>query len=136
MRSPFPRFVARLTVFTLILGLMTWLAFFLLPKGSASVTVPFQFVFFYTVTLCVHYVLLKAARKSPGSFVTRFMVVSFLKLLLYVIVLVIYLLLNKGDALRFTVPYLMLYVLFSSFEIYSFLKISKTFVPDQKEVRP
>jgi len=115
---------------------MTWLAFFLLPKGSASVTVPFQFVFFYTVTLCVHYVLLKAARKSPGSFVTRFMVVSFLKLLLYVIVLVIYLLLNKGDALRFTVPYLMLYVLFSSFEIYSFLKISKTFVPDQKEVRP
>ncbi len=136
MQSPFLRFLIRLAVFTLILGLITWLVFYLLPAGYASEAIPYQFVLFYLVTLCIHYFLLKAAQKSPGSFVTRFMLVSFLKLLLYVIVLVIYLLLNKEDAFRFTVPYLILYVLYSSFEIHSFLRISKTYPHNQKEIRP
>ncbi|MBP6977447.1 MAG: hypothetical protein PHD61_06550 [Bacteroidales bacterium] len=136
MQSPFIRFLIRLSVFTLFAGLVFGLIYVLLPTGYASVAIPYQFLFFYLVTLCVHYYLLKAVQKSPASFVTRFMLVSFLKLLLYVIVLVIYLLLNKEDALRFTIPYLILYVLFSSFEIYSFLRISKSCPNDQQEIKP
>lgn len=135
MRSPFLQFLVRLSVFTLILGLIAVILYVLLPDGYASITVPFQFVLFYAVTLAVHYLLLKASEKSPGSFVTRFMLVSFLKLLFYIIVLIAYLLLNKGDALRFTVPYLILYVLYSAFEISSITCFSKKNIKNQQDSR-
>ena len=135
MRSPFLQFLVRLSVFTLILGLIAVILYVLLPDGYASITVPFQFVLFYAVTLAVHYLLLKASEKSPGSFVTRFMLVSFLKLLFYIIVLIAYLLLNKGDALRFTVPYLILYVLYSAFEISSITCFSKKNIKNQQDNR-
>jgi hypothetical protein len=92
-------------------------------------------VLFYAVTLAVHYLMLKASEKNPGSFVTRFMLVSFLKLLFYIIVLIAYLLLNKSDALRFTVPYLILYVLYSAFEISSITRYSKKNIKNQQDNR-
>lgn len=125
MRPPFVQFLVGLTVYTAILALITVVVFALLPEGYASYALPFQFVLFYAVTLTVHYLLLKASEKGGGSFVTRFMLVSFLKLLLYIIVLVVYLYLNKSDAMRFAVPYLALYVLYSVFEIYSITSYSK-----------
>ena len=135
MRSPFLQFLVRLSVFTLFLGLIAVILYALLPAGYASVTVPFQFVLFYAVTLAVHYLLLKASEKSPGSFVTRFMLVSFLKLLFYIIVLIAYLFLNKSDVLRFTVSYLVLYVLYSAFEITSITRFSKKNTTNQQDSR-
>lgn len=133
MRSPFLQFLARLSVFTLILGLIAVILYALMPAGYASVTIPFQFILFYAVTLAVHYLLLKASEKSPGSFITRFMLVSFLKLLLYIFVLVVYLFLNKSDILRFTVPYLILYVLYSAFEIFFITRFSRKNTTKQQE---
>ncbi len=136
MRSRFIQFLTRLSVFTLVLGLITLLIFSQLPAGYASITLPFQFVLFFSVILTVHYLLLKVSEKSPGSFITRFMLVSFLKLLFYITILVVYLLLNKNDILRFTIPYLILYILYSSFEIYSFIHFSKKPNPNHKEIKP
>lgn len=124
--------MAGLSVYTAILAVITVVIFLLLPSGYASVSIPYQFVLFYTVTLTVHYLLLKASEKSAGSFVTRFMLVSFLKLLLYVIVLVAYLFLNKSDVLRFAIPYLALYILYSAYEIYSITRFSNTHKPTQR----
>jgi len=133
MRSPFVQFLFGLSVYTGILALITVVIFLLLPAGNASRALPFQFVFFYGVTLTVHYLLLKASEKGAGSFVTRFMLVSFLKLLLYIIVLVAYLYLNKSDAMRFAVPYLALYILYSVFEIYSITHYSNKYKPTQEK---
>ncbi len=133
MRSPFVQFLIGLSVYTAILILITVVIFLLLPAGSASRAIPFQFVLFYAVTITVHYLLLRASEKGAGSFVTRFLLVSFLKLLLYIIVLVAYLYLNKSDAMRFAIPYLALYILYSLFEIYSITRYSKTNQSTQKK---
>jgi hypothetical protein len=133
MRSPFVQFLVGLSVYTAILVLITVVVFALLPAGYASEALPFQFVLYYAVTLTVHYLLLRASEKGAGSFVTRFMLVSFLKLLLYIIVLVAYLYLNRSDALRFAIPYLGLYILYSVFEIYSITRYSKTYKSTQQK---
>lgn len=133
MRSPFVQFLFGLSVYTGILVLITVAVYLLLPAGSASRALPFQFVLFYAVTLMVHYLLLKASEKGAGSFVTRFMMVSFLKLLLYIIVLVAYLYLNKSDAMRFAIPYLSLYILYSVFEIYSITRYSSKYKSTQEK---
>lgn len=119
MLTPFLRFLTRLSVFSIILGLFTLLIFLFIPIRYASPTLPYQFVFFYTVTLSVHFVLLKASQKNPGRFVARFMLTSFMKLLFYLAVLIIYLILNKNDTLRFVIPYFILYVCYTTFEVVS-----------------
>lgn len=119
MLTPFLRFLTRLSVFSIILGLFTLLIFMFVPIRYASPTLPYQFVFFYTVTLFVHYVLLRASQKNQGRFVARFMLTSFLKLIFYIAVLIVYLILNKNDTLRFVIPYFMLYVCYTTFEVVS-----------------
>ena len=78
--------------------------------------------FFIIVTALIHIVLVRSAEQSPRKFITNFMAVSGAKLFVYLMVIVIYALLKGKAALGFVILFLVLYFLYSIFEVVTLLK--------------
>jgi hypothetical protein len=111
--------VIRLFIFTLLIALLGFLAFYLLPASYYSPAFPFLLVFFAAVTLIVHKIILKALDKRPAKFINYFMLTTFIKLFFFLAVMVIYALLNREDAIRFIIIYFILYLFFTVFDVVS-----------------
>jgi hypothetical protein len=69
--------------------------------------------------------LLKAASESPKKFIMSFMTLSGVRLFGYLIVILIYALLKREAALGFTLLFLVMYFLFTAFEVIALLKFLK-----------
>jgi hypothetical protein len=78
--------------------------------------------FFIIVTALIHIVLVKSSEQSPRKFITNFMALSGAKLFVYLMVIVIYALLKGKAALGFVILFLVLYFLYSIFEVVTLLK--------------
>ena len=122
MNQQFHVFVIRLFIFTLVIALLGFLTFYLLPAGCYSPTFPFLLVFFAAVTLITHKVILKALDKRPVKFVNYFLLTTFIKLFFFLAVMVIYALLNREDAIRFIIIYFVLYLFYTVFDVVSIYK--------------
>ncbi|MCK5840036.1 MAG: hypothetical protein KAG99_09305 [Bacteroidales bacterium] len=126
MKSVYLNFLSRLFAFSLILGIIAFAISYFLPKTLLTPTLPYLFPFFFAVTMIIHYLLLKAYERKHSRFITSFMLVIFLKLFFYLAIMVIYVLINKTDAMRFIITYFILYVFYTSFEVVSILSYTKT----------
>lgn len=82
----------------------------------------FLWAFFIVVTALIHVVLVKADSQSPRKFVTYFMALTGVKLFGYLIIILIYALLKGKEALGFVILFLVLYFLYSVFEVVTLLK--------------
>lgn len=78
--------------------------------------------FFMVATALIHFLLIKASEKSPKKFITHFMAITGIKLFLYLIIVLIYVLLKGKAALGFIVLFLVFYLLYSVFEIVTLLR--------------
>ena len=105
MDQRFHVFVIRLFIFTLIIAIVSFIAFYYMPASYYTAAFPFLLVFFAAVTLIVHKIILKALEQKPSKFVNYFMLTTFIKLFFFLIVMVIYALINREDAIRFIVIY-------------------------------
>jgi len=116
------KFIIRLIVLSLILGTIAYGLTFFLPKTYFSPALPFLFPFFFSATLILFYFLLKSAEKKFASFVNRFMLATFLKLLVYITFLLVYVFTRKEDAIPFIFSFFILYVVYTVFEVIAILK--------------
>ncbi len=119
----------KLRIFTkqlLIVATVTGLVFIALalfiPPHFISPALPYLLVFFTSATLISYYFIQKKLDTSPSGFVTAFMANSIIRLLLYLIVIVVYALTHKDDAVNFIVGFFILYIVFTSFEVLFFLR--------------
>ena len=116
------RFIIQSTVLTIIvfsLGAIVYSTFlhqYYLP------ILPVAALFFYIVTNLVHAYLLQIAGKSGSRFTSQYMAVSFLKMFFYLTVAIVYALLNREHAKIFLGNFLMLYVVYTTFEVIQFSK--------------
>ena len=124
MKSNYLNYLKHALLFTIILAAAGYIVYYFLPEFYTPVF-PFLLLFFLSVSLIVHYLLIKAIQKRPAKFINQFMLTTFLKLLFYIIVLVIYSLINRDDAVIFIVTYFLLYLFFTVFEMVSILKFNK-----------
>ena len=125
MKSSFFTFAKNTFFFTIILALICFIISYFLPVKYITPTLPYLFIFFFAVTLFVHYVLMKACEKRMSKFVNFFMLATFLKLMLYIMILVIYVLFNRSDAIPFILTFFIIYLFFTVFEIISILSFIK-----------
>ena len=79
-------------------------------------------LFFIATTALIHYVLMKAASQDPKKFVTYFMGITGIKLFSYLIIIIIFSLLNRETASGFIMCFLCSYFLYSGFEVVTLLK--------------
>lgn len=78
--------------------------------------------FFMVVTALIHFLLIKASEESPKKFITWFMALTGIKLFLYLIIILLYVLLKGKAALGFVVLFFIFYFLYSAFEIITLLR--------------
>ena len=83
MNQRFHVFVIRLFIFTLIISIISFIAFYYLPASYYTAAFPFLLVFFAAVTLIVHKIILNALDKKPSKFVNYFMLTTFIKLFFF-----------------------------------------------------
>jgi len=125
MKKKYQKFLVRLTILSLILGLLAYLLNRFLPDGIISPALPYLLLLFYFVTAIVHYVLLRITLMNPRKFVSYFMLATFLKLMNYLIVIVVYVFFVKSGILQFILAFFALYIFYTIFEVVTILVQTK-----------
>ena len=124
MIPAYSHFLKSFFIFCIALAIPVFYISFCVVNPLFSHTIPIQFIFFILVTGILHYFFIKNLEKKPQQFVTAFLGLTGLKLFLYLMVIVVYFLTNKKDAVAFILSFLFFYLVFTAFEIYSLLKSS------------
>ena len=122
MDSSIQSFSKNLIVVSIITIALTFGLSYIIPENLISNSWPFLAVFFFAVSLFVHRYLLNKASGQHTKFVNAFLLTTTVKLLLFLTIIVIYVLLNRDDAIGFILTFFMYYLIFTSFEIVSILK--------------
>lgn len=82
-------------------------------------------LFFIVASAFIHTLLVRSAEKSPQKFIMNFMILTGLRLFGYLIIILIYAVLKREAALGFTLLFLLMYFLFSAFEVMTLLRLFK-----------
>lgn len=122
MRKAFYKFVYALAIFTAILGIIALILQYTLPENMLPASLPLLFLLFIIVSSVVHYFLLRSAAYSGRRFVSYFMAATFLKLFLYLIIIILYAFLIKENVVSFILTFFILYLLYTTFEVVMILK--------------
>ncbi|NVN93672.1 MAG: hypothetical protein HXX18_00170 [Bacteroidetes bacterium] len=117
MNFSYLAFVKKLLVFFIIICGLTATCFFSLPELYLTPVLPFLLPFFFSITLLTHYMQLKASQKSFARFTSGFMMITFLKLMILIALLLLYVLTHRKDAIPFIIWYFIFYVCFTTFEV-------------------
>lgn len=107
-----------ITIFLLSVVVQQWM-----PTIKISNTWPFILLFLYAFTLFAFNILVKYLDARLTYFTNAFMLVNFGKLILFTIIIIVYAMLNRNDAISFTGTFFVYYLLLTSFEIIALLKL-------------
>lgn len=123
MENSFSKFLKGLTFFTLIILTVSAILFLTVLKKYFLIIFPFVLVFYYTSTLFLHRYMLKITRKDVSRFSFKFMMLSFIKMSIYIIFGVLYIIFDEENAVIFLFVYLILYVAYAVYEVRSVMKL-------------
>jgi hypothetical protein len=124
MNSIYLKFLRQLLVFSAIIGAILLVLFFSIPKPYLSPALPFLVLFFISTSLLSFYYLLQTLDKRFIRFVNTFLLTIIVKLALYAGVMIVYVLLNRRDAIPFMLGFFVLYLCYTIFESVCIVKIS------------
>jgi hypothetical protein len=119
------RFFIQSFVLTVIVSIVGAIAYSTLLKPYFNVVLPFVVLFFFLITNFFHAYLLKIAVKSGTKFISKYMAVSFLKMFFYILIAIGFVLMNRDFAKIFLVNYLLLYLVYTTFEVIQFSRVVK-----------
>jgi hypothetical protein len=125
MKSIFADFFRKLIIFSVFLSFIVIGLSFLIPEAFISRVIPYLFIFFMIITMISYYILIKAAQMKFIRFLNYYLLITTVKLLLFILVLITYMMLNKQDAVPFALAFFILYLCYTIFEVVSILGYSK-----------
>jgi len=126
INSVYLSLLKRLLIFSLLLGSIAAVFYFILPEKFITPTLPFLFSFFIAVTLISSYLLIRSSQKKFIRYLNVYLLTTVLRLFLYVAVMVTYILLNKSDIIPFSISFFILYLFYTVFEVVWLVSFSKT----------
>lgn len=116
-KIPIKKFSFRILVFSAVVAGLTVLFQWLCPN-YASPALPFIVLFFCIITLFTIYIVLRDERgKAQNRFISNYYLSRIIKIFSCLVFLIAYLLLNKPDAIRFGIAFLVVYFMYSIFEV-------------------
>ncbi|MCX6252503.1 MAG: hypothetical protein NTX61_17350 [Bacteroidetes bacterium] len=124
MKSIYLSFLKKIIIFTIILGIIAATLSFILPKPFLTPFLPLLFLFFPVITFSTFSILVKSADKKFIRFLNYFLLTIILKLFLFIGILIAYLILNKPDAIPFTLTFFILYLCYTVFEVIQIISYS------------
>ncbi|MCK6649404.1 MAG: hypothetical protein L6Q66_07100 [Bacteroidia bacterium] len=78
--------------------------------------------FFILTTALIHLFLVSSSEKEPKKFVMNFMLITAVKLFGYLIIILVYALIKREAAMGFTIFFLVMYLLYTGFEVFALLR--------------
>jgi hypothetical protein len=124
--SGYLTFLRRILVFSIVLGLLATGIGFLAPSRYITPTLPWLFVFFIAVTLAGYYFILRSANTKFIRFINSYLLVTLVKLFLFIGVIFFYLLHNRQDAAAFVISFFILYLCYMIFEVVNLVSYFKS----------
>jgi len=125
MQKAFLQFLKGIIVFTLILFTLEFISSSQINEKWVSSSWPFVVIFFLAFTIVMHYQLLKSTEGNPKKFVFTFLLMTTVKILLYLAVILIYSMFNRPDAMAFILAFFLNYFFFTIFELSAVMKLMK-----------
>ena len=125
MKDSLRKFGFNLLLLTLLLTALGYgLFLFVIPESYYPLfpLVPF---FVFAVTIIVHIFLVRASENNPRKFASRYLGAMGLKILIYIVFLIAFLILATRHAVPFLVSFLVCYASFTLVEVISILKYLK-----------
>ena len=123
--SPLKKFIVQGFFITLLLAVIGYFLFTVVFNPYYQVILPFVLLFIFLFTTVIHAILLMTARKEPKKLVNRFLMLTGLKMMIYLLIMIIYLVISKQDSAPFLLTFLIVYLVFTIFEISSILSYLK-----------
>lgn len=111
-------FLVKSTVLTVIVLILGAILYYTVFNQFYRSILPGVLAFFYILTNLVHAYLLNIAGKSGSRFTGHYMAISFIKMFFYLAVVIVFVIINKEDAKIFLINFLLLYVVYTIFEVY------------------
>jgi hypothetical protein len=125
MNSSNAVFAKRSLIVTVAAGILAFLLFFILPHTWFSPALPFMFIFYFSCSMISYMILGKSLRSKFSRFVSVFMLVTAIKLLLYIAVMLLYVFINRKDAVPFLLNFFILYLVYTVFEVTQIVTLTK-----------
>lgn len=116
------KFILKSTVLTIVVLVLGAILYGTYLNSYYQSVLLFVVLFFYLATNLIHTFLLKIAVKSGSKFTSQFMAINFGKMFFYLAVAVVYALLNREYAKIFLANFLVLYAIYTTFEVMQFSK--------------
>jgi hypothetical protein len=116
-KIPIKKFSLRILIFSIVVAGLAALFQWLVP-AYASPVLPFIVLFFFVITLFTIFIVLRDDQGKDGQrFVSGYMLSRIIKLFSCLIFLFLYIVINKQDAWKFAISFMVIYFLFSIFEV-------------------
>ncbi len=116
MRKDFLSFLKAIFIFSIIISAIVFIVSFSLAEDKIDHLTWLVLFYFVLITTGFHFGLLKASEGRPQVFIRYYMGATTFKLFIHVIVILMYCLFNRNDAVRFIITFLILYLLYTVFE--------------------
>jgi hypothetical protein len=125
MNDLFVRFAKGLTVYALIITLLSVAIYYGFPKIHMTGVYLYLIALMYAINFLLFVKLSQALQNKPNRFINAYMLLNFGKLFLYIAIIATYIFMYREDAISFTLTFFVYYVLFTAYEIITLLKIKK-----------
>ena len=129
-----PKYVFRLIIFSIVITAVVLVLQQVMPVQYVSPALPYIVLFFFVITLFTLYILLREqAKKEAKKFVSSYMLSRIIKFMSCLIFLLIYFIVNKEDRWQFAISFIIIYFLFSGFEVIVMKKENDAITKEQHE---
>lgn len=118
----FKKFIFQEFLLTISIGLISLILFQTVLKNYYLPVFWILLAIISLLTGILHYSNLQASAKKPSKFASGFLMLTGIKMMIYLILITSYVLLNPEKASMFLISFFILYILYTTFEVLSILK--------------
>lgn len=112
------KYAFRQIIFSVIIAALSVLFQIFVPQ-HASTALPFIVLFFFTLSMFTMYVLLRPVKSNDNKkMISRYLVSRIVKFSSCILFVIIYVLVNKSDSIKFGVAFLIIYFAYAIFEVF------------------
>lgn len=127
MNQTIKKYTFQIAVLTLLLGLLTWGFSSIFRQVRVTHAYPYILLFLFVLFWLAFFSVAKSMQKKLSRFANTYMVVNFLKLVVFSLFLLGYGAFNKADASSFIVTFFVYYIFYTVLEVAGLKTLNASF---------
>ncbi len=118
------QFLIEIVIITVLLAITGWVVYSQIIPQYYIPILPFLISFFALISIIIHAIQLNMVKKNFAKFSRSNMLLTFLKLVFYTVFAIVYFVTDKENAKIFIVNFMLLYIIYTVFEVYTLIGIT------------